>query len=51
MDADLDGVSKIFEINVVAALAYVQLAYRAWMAEHGGAVVNLASVAGSAPPA
>jgi NAD(P)-dependent dehydrogenase (short-subunit alcohol dehydrogenase family) len=46
MDADLDAVRKIFEINVVAALGYVQLAYRAWMAEHGGAVVNLASVAG-----
>jgi NAD(P)-dependent dehydrogenase (short-subunit alcohol dehydrogenase family) len=46
MDADLDAVRKIFEINVVAALAFVQLAYRAWMREHGGAVVNLASVAG-----
>jgi NAD(P)-dependent dehydrogenase (short-subunit alcohol dehydrogenase family) len=46
MEADLDAVRKIFEINVVAALGYIQLAYRAWMAEHGGAVVNLASVAG-----
>jgi NAD(P)-dependent dehydrogenase (short-subunit alcohol dehydrogenase family) len=46
MDADLDAVRKIFDITVVAALAYVQLAYRAWMGEHGGAVVNLASVAG-----
>jgi NAD(P)-dependent dehydrogenase (short-subunit alcohol dehydrogenase family) len=46
MDADLDAVRKIFDVNVVAALGFVQLAYRAWMAEHGGAVVNLASVAG-----
>ncbi|HWM58141.1 MAG TPA: SDR family oxidoreductase [Pseudonocardia sp.] len=46
MDADLDAVRKIFDINVVAALGYVQLAYRAWMGEHGGVVVNLASVAG-----
>ncbi|MCX6465258.1 MAG: SDR family oxidoreductase [Pseudonocardiales bacterium] len=46
MDADLAAVSKTFETNVVAALAYVQLAYRAWMGEHGGAVVNVASVAG-----
>jgi NAD(P)-dependent dehydrogenase (short-subunit alcohol dehydrogenase family) len=46
VDADLDAVRKIFEINVVAALGYVQLAYRAWMGEHGGVVVNLASVAG-----
>ena len=46
MDADLDAVRKIFDVNVVAALGFVQLAYRAWMREHGGAIVNLASVAG-----
>ncbi len=46
MDADLDAVRKIFDVNVVAALGYVQQAYRAWMAEHGGVVVNIASVAG-----
>ncbi len=46
IDADLDAVRKIFDVNVVAALGYVQLAYRAWMGAHGGAVVNLASVAG-----
>lgn len=46
MDADLDAVRKIFDVNVVAALAFVQLAYRAWMREHGGAVVNVASVGG-----
>ncbi|MFC4128842.1 SDR family oxidoreductase [Nocardia rhizosphaerae] len=46
MDADLGAVSKIFDVNVVAALGYVQQAYRAWMAEHGGAIVNVASVAG-----
>lgn len=46
MDADLGAVRKLFEINVVAALGYVQEAYRAWMSEHGGAVVNVASVAG-----
>ncbi|WP_433733754.1 SDR family oxidoreductase [Nocardia sp. CA-129566] len=46
MDADLEAVRKIFDVNVVAALGYVQEAYRAWMREHGGAVVNVASVAG-----
>ncbi len=46
MDADLDAVRKIFDVNVVAALGFVQLAYKAWMGEHGGAVVNIASVAG-----
>ncbi|MBW0117671.1 SDR family oxidoreductase [Pseudonocardia abyssalis] len=46
MDVDLAAVSKTFDTNVVATLAYVQLAYRAWMAEHGGTIVNIASVAG-----
>ena len=46
VDADLDGIRKIFEINVVSMLAYVQLAYRAWMAEHGGSIINVASVGG-----
>ncbi|MFI7665038.1 SDR family oxidoreductase [Nocardia sp. NPDC049526] len=46
MDADLEAVRKIFDVNVVAALGYVQEAYKVWMREHGGAVVNVASVAG-----
>jgi NAD(P)-dependent dehydrogenase (short-subunit alcohol dehydrogenase family) len=46
VEADLDAVRKVFEINVVAALGFVQLAHRAWMGAHGGAVVNVASVAG-----
>ncbi|TQF66471.1 SDR family oxidoreductase [Rhodococcus spelaei] len=46
MEADLDAVRKIFDVNVVAALGYIQQAHKAWMGEHGGAVVNLASVAG-----
>lgn len=46
LNADLDAVRKIFDVNVVAALGFVQLAHHAWMGEHGGAVVNLASIAG-----
>jgi NAD(P)-dependent dehydrogenase (short-subunit alcohol dehydrogenase family) len=46
IDADLDVVRKVFDVNVVAALGFVQQAHRAWMGEHGGAVVNVASVAG-----
>ncbi|MDQ2958430.1 MAG: SDR family oxidoreductase, partial [Actinomycetota bacterium] len=37
---------KIFEINVLSALSWIKLAHRAWLAEHGGAIVNIASVAG-----
>jgi NAD(P)-dependent dehydrogenase (short-subunit alcohol dehydrogenase family) len=43
MEADLDAVRKIFDVNVVAALGYIQ---EAWMRDNGGAVVNVASVAG-----
>jgi NAD(P)-dependent dehydrogenase (short-subunit alcohol dehydrogenase family) len=46
VDADLGAVRKIFDVNVVAALGFVQLAHRAWMAEHGGVIINVASVAG-----
>ena len=46
VDADLDAVRKIFDLNVVAAIGYVQLAYRAWMRDNSGSVVNLASVGG-----
>lgn len=45
-DADLNAVRKIFDVNVVGALGFVQLAWRAWMSEHGGTVINIASVAG-----
>jgi NAD(P)-dependent dehydrogenase (short-subunit alcohol dehydrogenase family) len=45
-DADLGAVRKIFDVNVVGALGFVQLALRAWMAEHGGSIVNIASIAG-----
>ncbi|WP_040836205.1 SDR family oxidoreductase [Nocardia brevicatena] len=46
MEADLDAVRKIFDVNVVAALGYVQQAYKTWMRDNGGAIVNVASVAG-----
>ena len=46
VDADLNAVRKLFDVNVVGALGYVQLVLKAWMAEHGGSIVNIASVAG-----
>lgn len=45
VEADLDAVRKILDVNVVAALGFVQQAHRVWMGTHGGAVVNVASVA------
>jgi NAD(P)-dependent dehydrogenase (short-subunit alcohol dehydrogenase family) len=49
VDADLGAVRKIFAVNVVAALAWTQLAWRNWQHEHGGAVLNVASVGGVVP--
>ncbi|MDO9455536.1 SDR family oxidoreductase [Nocardioides sp.] len=49
MDLDLDAARKIMDVNVVAALGFTQEAHRAWMKEHGGAVVNVASLGGVRP--
>jgi NAD(P)-dependent dehydrogenase (short-subunit alcohol dehydrogenase family) len=46
MAADLDAVRKTFDTNGVAALGFVQQAWKAWMSANGGAVVNMASVGG-----
>lgn len=46
IDADLKAASKIFDVNYVGALGFVQEGYHRWMAEHGGAVLFVASVAG-----
>lgn len=48
-EIDLDAARKIMDVNVVAALAWVQHAHAAWMKDHGGAIVNVASVAGLRP--
>jgi 3-oxoacyl-[acyl-carrier protein] reductase len=49
VEIELDAARKIFEVNALAALSFVQQAHRAWMAENGGAVVNVSSVAGVMP--
>lgn len=49
IDVDLDAASKIFQVNVVAAIAWAQKVYRASLAENGGAIVNIASAAGRLP--
>lgn len=47
MDLDLGAARKTFEVNTLAPLAWTQQVYRAWMASHGGAIVNVASLAGA----
>jgi NAD(P)-dependent dehydrogenase (short-subunit alcohol dehydrogenase family) len=50
-ELDLAVVRKIFETNVISALGFAQLTFAAWQREHGGSIVNIASVAGvSASP-
>ena len=49
VDIDLDAARKILEVNVVSALSWTQKAYRATLREKGGAVVNVASIAGVRP--
>lgn len=49
IELDLDAARKIFEVNVLSALSWTQKVHRAWMGEHGGAVVNVSSVGGLKP--
>ena len=46
IDIDLGRYDKTFEVNLRGPLVWTQLAHRASMAEHGGTVINIASVGG-----
>jgi NAD(P)-dependent dehydrogenase (short-subunit alcohol dehydrogenase family) len=45
-DTDPSAAAKTLAVNVLAPLAWTRQARDAWMAEHGGAIVNVASIAG-----
>ena len=49
MDTHPAAAVKILAVNVLAPLAWTRRARDAWMGEHGGSVVNVASVAGLRP--
>lgn len=49
MALDLDAARKTFEVNCLASLSWVQEAYRSGMGEHGGAIVNVSSLAATHP--
>jgi NAD(P)-dependent dehydrogenase (short-subunit alcohol dehydrogenase family) len=49
MGLDLDAARKIVEVNCLATLSWTQKVYAASLAERGGAIVNVASVAGQRP--
>ncbi len=44
IDIDLPRYDKTMEVNLRAPLVWTQLAHRASMAEHGGSVINIASI-------
>jgi NAD(P)-dependent dehydrogenase (short-subunit alcohol dehydrogenase family) len=46
IDIDLPRYDKTFDVNLRGPLVWTQLAHRASMAEHGGSVINIASVGG-----
>ncbi|GHD27753.1 3-ketoacyl-ACP reductase [Streptomyces violarus] len=48
-DLDLDVARKVFETNVISALGFAQKTWHAWQKDNGGAIVNIASVAGLSP--
>ncbi|PJJ00419.1 3-oxoacyl-[acyl-carrier protein] reductase [Streptomyces sp. 2333.5] len=45
-DLDLGVARKVFETNVVSALGFAQRTWHAWQKDNGGAIVNIASIAG-----
>ncbi|MGW0753180.1 SDR family oxidoreductase [Streptomyces sp. NPDC002587] len=50
-DLDLGVARKVFETNVISALGFAQQTWHAWQKDNGGAIVNIASIAGvSASP-
>ncbi len=46
VEADMGAVEKILDVNVTGPLGWIQEVWKTWMAEHGGAILNIASVNG-----
>ncbi|OHV06032.1 SDR family oxidoreductase [Mycobacterium talmoniae] len=46
IEQDHGRFAKVFDVNLWAPLLWTSLAVKAWMGEHGGAVVNTASIGG-----
>ncbi|WP_433410079.1 SDR family oxidoreductase [Saccharomonospora azurea] len=46
LDVDTAAAAKIFGVNVLSPLAWTRKVRDAWMGEHGGAIVNVSSIAG-----
>ncbi|MGK5529496.1 SDR family oxidoreductase [Streptomyces sp. URMC 129] len=44
VETDLAAYRRTIELNLVSALTWVQAAWRGWLGEHGGAIVNISSI-------
>lgn len=49
IDTDLDDIQKVWNVNLSGALLYARHAWHGWMKEHGGSIINVASVTGVSP--
>lgn len=49
VEMDLEVARKIFEVNCLAAVSWVQKAHQSWMRVNGGAVVNVSSLSSIRP--
>ncbi|RLV55139.1 SDR family oxidoreductase [Aeromicrobium phragmitis] len=49
IEMDLGAAEKIFRVNVLSAASWAQKAYAAALKDNGGAIVNIASIAGLKP--
>lgn len=49
IDAEDSAVDRIFEVNVQGPVRLISSAVHAWMGEHGGSIINMASVGGISP--
>ncbi|EID52462.1 SDR family oxidoreductase [Saccharomonospora xinjiangensis] len=46
LDVEPEAAAKTFGVNVLSPLAWTRKVRDAWMGEHGGAIVNVSSIAG-----
>lgn len=48
-EVDLGALDKTWAVNLRAPLLWVRSAFHSWMGDHGGVIVNVASIAGLRP--
>ena len=49
IEQELSAARKVFDVNVIGVVGWIKAAYDAWLGANGGAIVNIASIAGTAP--